>query len=133
MDFVEEAEIQQRVMSLPFLVPSCRKLGYKVTCETKLFIYMTFDITKPRWCLYLKNLILFLLIFRKCPKKFAIAMSPLNQLCFHLPHRQQSFCLHVSSACVLPWLVVGCRFLKYHLEILKQNSLKISSIFGSPH
>ena len=68
MDFVEEAEIQQGVMSLPLLVPSGRKLGYKVTCETKLFIYMTFDITKPRWCLYLKNLILFLLIFRKCPK-----------------------------------------------------------------
>ena len=29
---------------------------------------MTFDITEPRWCLYLKNLILFLLIFRKCPR-----------------------------------------------------------------
>ena len=87
---------------------------------------MTFDISEPRWYMYLKNLILFLIIFRKVSKKFAITMSPLNQFCFHLPQKLSSFCLHVSCACVLPGLVVGGRFLKYHLEIPKQNSLQIS-------
>ena len=118
MDFVEVAGIKQGVMSLPVLVPSSRKLDNKITCQTKLFIYMTFDISKPKWCLYLKNLILFLLIFRKCPKSL-LTMSPLNQFCFHLPQKVQSFCLHVSSACVhvLFGLVVGCQFLKYHLQI----------------
>ena len=57
------AGIQQGVMSLPVLVSSSRKLDNKITCETKLFIYMTCDISELRWCLYLKNLILFLIIF----------------------------------------------------------------------
>ena len=74
------AGIQQGVMSLPVLVPRRRKLGNKITCKTKLFnMYMAFDITEPRWCLYLKNLILFLLInLQKKSKTFAITMSPLN-------------------------------------------------------
>ena len=43
------AGIQQGVMSLPVLVPSSRKLDNKIACKTKLLIYMTSDISEPRW------------------------------------------------------------------------------------
>ena len=49
MDFVEVAWIQQGVMhSFPVVASSSRKLGNEITCKTKLFIYMTFDINRKK-------------------------------------------------------------------------------------
>ena len=91
---------------------------------TSSLMYMAFDITEPRWCLYLKNLILFLLI--NLQKKSHVSIEWIL-LWIHSPQKPQSFSSHVSSACVLPRWVVGSRFLKYHLEIPKQKgSLEIS-------
>ena len=74
-------------------------------------MYMTFDITEPRWCLYLKNLLLFLFInLQKKSKTFAITMSPLNGFCFEFTyHRSRNLFPHTPLPLVYSlgwWLAV---------------------------